>query len=407
MSSGDKNLRAVTAGPPNPTVRSKRKARTDSRRRFSIIVFVLIGAAGGAWYFSRHNLQFREAKSILTTDPQRAAELLEAVVASKGDDFPDAQVLWSRALLRSNRLDEAIGCLSQIKKPQIADASELLRLADDAQSAHVTLLEVMALEAISKETAERPAAIGRLSALRQRAGDFYGALTLAEELAILQPENAAPWLALAQIHERTMKLPVAATNYVEYLARTNDPAKRANALRPLIRVLIHLREWKDARRYQDELKQNTTAALPNPEDEIQEARIRRLEGNTEGALTLVNGILTHEPNNLAALELRGLLWMETGEYEHAAEDLSAVVARVPLNKDIHYRLAQSLTKLRRTQLAEFHFQENRRLLNLSNRILELQNMQTLDTNHRFELIRLYDQTGMKSMADQLRNRPTK
>lgn len=74
--------------------------------------------------------------------------------------------------------------------------------------------------------------------------------------------------------------------------------------------------------------------------------------------------------------------MDAADYQAAVIDFKQILRQAPWNKQAHYKLAQVLIKLGETTAAELHFKENRRLLGLSNRILELQRIPVLDADQR-------------------------
>jgi len=367
-------------------------------------LLLLTVACGVSWYFGRPYLLVYQAKSLLVTDPKRAAELLEDAVASAGDRFPDAQVLWCRALLRSGRWQEALGCFSQIKNPELTDGAALLDLAGDARADNLTLLAEMSLGAISPSNTHRPEALEHLIDIRKQKGDLNGILSLASELATLQPEDASPWQSMAYAHEQMMLLPVAAKDYREYLAREQIPRERVSGLRSIIRILIHLGEKEDARERQDELAHLTVCHSPNAVDQLNEGRLRRLEGDIDGAWNQATAIIQDDKNSFLAIELRGTLSMDRVDYVAAESDFRTVINHEPWNKQAHYKLALTFARLGREKEAEVHFKENRRLLEFSNRILELQNKLVLTPDEKSELINALEQTGLKTIADQMRQR---
>lgn len=159
----------------------------------------------------------------------------------------------------------------------------MLNLAEDAKVAQVNLLTIMAFEGISHDSPERSAALEGLISIRKQAGDLNGTLLLATELSTVQPKNPTPWLVMGQVHERMLALPDAAEDFRRFLARAKDSAQRNEALRSLVRVLIQLGERNEARIYQNELIQQNAGQIPNYEVEINEVRLRRLEGNIKGA----------------------------------------------------------------------------------------------------------------------------
>lgn len=357
------------------------------------------------WYAVRPPQLVRQAEAILERDPVQAAELLENAVASSWGEYRDAEVLWARALVRAGRWEEALGCWSEIQSPELGNSRGLLALADDAAAADVPLLAVLSLKAISPHDPLRSVAIERLISLKQQVGDNVAAMGLAEELAQLKPANPIPWLMKARLREQAAALPEAAADYREFLSREKDPARRAEGLRSITRLLTALGERQEARTRLDELSRSLVTL--RPEDHLQEAQLRRLEGDIKGAWTEVELVLASESSNLTALELRGTLAMDRGDYAAAVIDLQSVINQQPWNQGSQYKLSQALTKAGRGDEASGHLTESRRLHKLSLRILELRAQGDLTATEIDELAQALEQTGLKSAAERLRRNPAR
>jgi len=381
--------------------RQRRPGRmlTSRRAAWSLIAIPVFGLF---WYFVRPSYLVYEARGLLATDPAAAAELMQNYLSSFPDD-QESHVLWAHALLRSGRWQEAIGCFSQIDKDKLTRTEDLLRLADDARSAKVPLLAVLALEAVGQNSPDRAAALRRLLTIRNEAGDFARTITAGEELTRLRPDDAFPWQVLASIHERQMALPEAINCLRQSLQRESRPSERIHSLRPLVRILIQLGERSEARKSQDEICQNQS--LLTSEDHINEARLLRLEGNIDRAQDQATKILDVDRNNVIALEIRGTILMERADYAAAEADFRRTISLQQWNKQAHYKLAQILTKTGQTKEAAFHFAENRRLLDLSSRFLHLQQNPSRSDSEQQELISLMQQLGLKPAAEHLKDSP--
>ncbi len=371
-----------------------------SWKRLGLSLLIILLLTGLWWYGVRPLMLVRQARAILTTDPQTAAGLLEDAVASSLTSQRDAEVLWTRALVRSGQGEEALGCFSLIQAPELAEAGGLLDLANDAMQAQLTLLAVLALEAIPHTSPRRSDALSGLVHIKQLYGEHAAALKLAAEWTQLQPQNPAPWLARALTHEQQLSFTEATQNYREFLARENAPVQRSEGLRSLVRLLILLGEREEARQLQDELSRlQTTLAVV---DHFHEAQLRRLEGNIDGAWREIEQVLEADASDLNARELRGTLAMDRHEYARAATDFEAILKQQSWNKAAHYKLAQTLAKLGREAESASHFAENRRLLQLSTRILDLRNKPDRTADETAELIHAMEQTGLTAAAERLR-----
>lgn len=357
--------------------------------------------AGGAWlYVGRPYLLVHQARELIENDPAQAAALLDEALDGTLLSNPENELLWSRALLRSGRWDEALGCFSQISKPQELDGSALLELADDAAARNVSLLTVMALEAIPRDTPARTGAIQRLVEIRKREGDTEAIEKLASEWALRDPDQPDPWQLLAAIHEQQMLLSEAVQDYRKWVDREKTPERRMEGLRSLVRTLIALGERDEARVRLTELSK--TSPRPQLVDQLYDAQLKRLEGDIEGAWAGINEVLRVEPSHLTALELRGTLAMDRADPARAVEDFERVLRVQPWNQQTQYKISQCLTRLGRSAEALPHLEESKRLLKFSNRILELIGKQNLTTEETDELVNAFEQTGLKTAAERWR-----
>ncbi len=391
--------------PKQPSAQSAVAAQEPihlSWKQMGLGLLAIIVLAGLWWFAVRPQLLVRQAREILSSDPQAAARLLEDAVTASLLGARDAEVLWARALVRSGQAEEALGCFGLIKSPELAEAGGLLDLADDAMVAEMSLLAVLTLEAIPTDSPQRGEALERLISIKQQFGDSVAALKLATEWTQSQPANAASWRTKARLHEQRLEFPEAILDYREALTREANATGRAEIQRSQVRLLIVLGEREEARKVQAELSR--TAIVPTTADQLLDAQLRRMEGDIDGAWSEVEKVLQVEVSHLVALELRGTLAMDRHEYARAEADWEAILQRQPWNKAVHYKLAQTLAKLGRETESASHFAENRRLLKLSLRILELQGRSDLSASEKSELSRALEQTGLKAAADRLRPR---
>lgn len=365
--------------------------------------FVCLVLLGFWWSVARPYFLIREARSLLESDPLQACSRLEDAIDCTLVRNHQAELLWCRALLLSGQSDEALGCFSQMQPIEQVDGTALLELADDASAMNIPLLTLMALDAISPQQPARLGAVQRLVGIRKRQGDTNALLKLANEWIQLAPHAPEPWSLLASLHEQRISLAEAAQDYRQWYIRESDIRRQKDCLRGLIRTLIALGEHGEARTRWNELSQlNETPELM---DHFFDAQLLRLEGNTEDAWTRIHDVLVADPRFVAGLELRATLAMDRADLTGAADDLRRVLKEQPWNQQCHYKLSQCLTRQGKTEEAKTHLLESRRLLALSNRILELVGREKLTSAENAELVDAFEQTGLFSAAERLRRNP--
>lgn len=398
-------VRESTGEVPRNTASSSR-ARSSGRRRFrstAALLVVLAFLAAGWWYVGRHARLHARAEALLESDPAAAAALLEREVSLDPPDDPIALVLLSRALLRTGRIDEALGSFSLIPNPRFIPPEDLIVLADDAASS-APLLSVLALEAVPWGSPAAPDALERLIELQRRHENWPRVQQLAEELIAFAPDRAAGWVAAAQSYDRLMDPVAAGEAWRRALELETDQPRRAMILRAYRRIMITLGEREPARAAHDELEQIDKL---QQEDRIDEARLLRLEGRIEEARAALAGLGADDALAPDAMEVRGFLALDEGNFESAAADFQSVLTSRRENKAAHYGLAQALQRLGRTDEAAEHFAENRRLTALSTLVVDLQAEQRTGDAERVrleELAAAYDELGMFQQAHAVRDR---
>lgn len=401
--SGSSNNTHSTPGRPRrPLSRFSRQFR----RRLFLGCLCGIAIGGFGWYFGRPYFYVSQARRLLLKDPAAAALVLEQEVLSTSGSFPEAEVLWSHALLRSGRWVEAVGAFSQIKSPENAAPASLLALANDAVESKVNSLARVTLESVRAGTPERLKAVELLISLAENDGDFSKVLVLADELDQMVGVHGKSNLSRAYAFEQMMNLPAAADAYERALDDTIAVAEQEKILRTLVKICIQLARAEDARSYMMRLNAINKSDR-SVSDKLSEARLRRLEGDITGAMKVIEEISTTSIMPPEVLEFRAALSIDRRDYSAAIDDLQQVLAAQPLNKQAHYRIAQALVKCGRTAEATVHMSENRRLLALSNRIVSLQMKSNRTSEETEELIDALEKSGMESTAAALLQRSKK
>lgn len=379
------------------------------RRRWLRPVLILLGAAVLTGLILNSlfapQISYWLAQRALPDDPDAALPLLEQAVERAGNDYPAAQLLWSRTLLRTGRWQEALGCFSLIPDPSRLEAESLLELADEAAELNSPLLATLALEAIPPVSPARSEVLVRLIRLRQRQGKWPVVESLARQLLQHEPDHQEAWQALALSLEARISPPEAADAWRGFLRQARDPERRKPALRSLLHLCTELGEREEARSLLDEFKAASGSNPLPPDVRLREAVLLRMEGQLEAASQAVEALLNEQPDDAAALELRGTLAMDRRDYERARQDFETLCDRQPRNKQAHYRLAQCLQQLGQTEDARRHFAENKRLTEISIRILDLQS--TVRTGpaeiERLEQLALaYEEIGQALTAERHR-----
>jgi tetratricopeptide (TPR) repeat protein len=373
------------------------------RKRLVLLCMFSVVVGCIAWHFGSPHLYLWQARRLLQKDPSAAALILEHDVLARAGSFPEAEVLWSHALLRTGRWAEALGAFSQIEDAHAADPAALVALALESMERKVYPLAGMASNAVKDDSTERPQAVEILLKLAEREGNFVAVLKLIDELDRIAPDRTGTGLLRARALEQLMDLPAAAVAYEEALERPEKTDDVLPILRSLVRIYIQLARPFEARVQLNQLL-SQSIGHSSMDDRLSEARVQRLEGNIEGAKRSLEEVLRNGRSDSEVLELRATLAIDSRDYQAAILDLQSVLTEQPWNKQAHYKLAQALTKCGRQEAAAHHLKENRRLLELSNRIVSLRAKTNRTQEETDELIQALEDSGMKATAANLRQR---
>lgn len=396
--------------PSKAKINGHRATSFSLRRSRLLVLLVLLALAAGFWGWSQYVRPRRllaEAERLLDTDPRRAAFLAEQATAAGTRNDPDGLLLWCRALVRRGAWEESLGCFSLIPEPSRLKGEKLLQLAEEAQARGISVLTTLALEAVSESDPHASEAVVRLMAIKLQQGRTAEAVELGRKITVKDPDFAAGWFQLAQALDQTGNPPEAARSYAAFLEKEDRSLseRRLFALRRLRRLSIDLGEFDKARACVVEL--HASNAEPNSQDAVDEAAIRHVDGEIADALAAVNSVLAEEPENVSALELRAAIAIANRDDVAAEKDLRRLLELAPKNKQAHYQLALLLGRSGRSEEAESHFGENRRLTDLSTRIVSLQSQSFAEPEQERkrlgELADAYEQLGQDRLAAQLRS----
>lgn len=334
--------------------------------------FAAIALMGWLWYTRIEPYRlYLHAQREFTGNPKRAAELLEAAVNRSGGIYPEAQLLWSRTFLRLGQPQDALGCFSVISNPGEVKPEQLLDLASEARKAGEDLLARLALEAVPASSPMSIEAIHQRMELALLGGRYQDVQQLGTQLLEHQPDDPLRDFLVAQAQEQSGDPQSAAQYYLAALRVPNqlNPDRVVFGRRRLLRLAIQLGDNQLARECLSDLKERTSLSH---EDRLHQAELLRLEGDTDAAWAEISELLKERPRDLAVRMLHATLGFDRRQDQQAEGDLRVVLQAQPWNKAAHYTLAQILQRTNRNAEAEKHYRENRRLTELSIRVLELQ-----------------------------------
>ena len=396
---------ADKAGPTRP-----------SRRRL-VLLCVLALAAVALLVWQRLTLSTAErlladARREWTSNAIGADQSLERAIEAAGGSWPVAHVLRCRLRVELDRPADALA-YAEVFADELAKApDELLEVADEAQRRKQAAVAARMATLVPSASPRRATALRIMVAAELELGRFPAALEYAQEWSKIETANPEPRLEMARALRRQSRLipAIEACREAVRLARStqaaseagasDSPATRAldgvpaqspvesrakspaesraesraesqvaDALRELVELLVTARDAAGARESFDEL-----AALAADRDELAlaEAYLLRLEGRWGEALPRVEVACQRQADIVEPLFLRGVILMDAGKFDDAATQLADVVRRDPYHKESHYKLAQALQRLGKSDEAAGHLAKSARLTTLVAEHLALQ-----------------------------------
>ena len=331
-------------------------APPTSRRRVIIAAVLAISFVAAIWLRPDATLAYWWGKSLSASDPAQAEELFLWSIFARGGRYPAAQLAWAKMLAEQGQLTESLGCFGRIEDASACDPAELLLLAQIAERAHFAVLSERALDAANRPGPQRAEVLKHLVKFKVRSRAWPEARQVAEEMARLNPQDAAPWDIIARIHLVNRDVTRAAADFRTALTLEASPDDADRTRLELLRLLIRLGDRDEAREHFDKL---TTTGQQTPAARLQDAWLCRLEGRQEQALQIAEAVATADLKSPPARLARGVMLLDAGKLDAALSDLEWVVRVSPDDLEARYKLAVALQQAGRTREAAEHMQRTR------------------------------------------------
>ena len=356
------------------------------------------------WFRDDPRVLLREARAIARVNPSKADDLLIRSIVAAGGNFPDASLERSIIFASHHQIDEAIGCFSQITNPRHCDPAELLRLAKLAIAENSDYLADLALNAARQTGPDEVEILRLLISLNQRHDRQEVVLSDCTRLAELVPEDSAPWLVSARIHDANRNVPEALAFFHKALERNLSPAELNEVRNDLAELYLHEGNLSAAR---EQLEQLRKARDPTESDRLKWAYLLRHEGEFEAALNEIEKVLERNSNHVAALELQGTLQLDCNRPDEAVRQLERVIALQPFRVEAHSKLGQAYQRLNHPEKSALHFKRSRELIETRIKLMDtLERLREHPENEslRDQAIQLHLALGERNAAANLLSR---
>lgn len=356
-----------------------------------------------AWVFFRPSPEdvYFQAKSEYLQAPDRARPLLLRAIDAAGGRFPDAELLLCCTLARQDKWQDVP---ARVQAIDIAACdTELLvefgRLS--FESRHAELAEIALEQVARSDNPQAEYALQMLVAIfheQQRTDDV---LRCAELLVSRAPTRVQNWSQLAAFYEALDQQPDVIDTYRRALQSGVSVVDTLELRHELIEQLILLGDAPEARLELEQLE--TLVAVHGQQTDlarvaVHQARLLRLEGRPQEALSAVNNALNVLGDLSVVLRLRGLLLLDLGRYEEARADLRRVLEVTPFDEITHYKLAEAYRRLGKETEAKRHIDEYDRIHRARLEIEKLEAKATteeLTTTDQEQLSALYRELGQE------------
>ncbi len=321
----------------------------------------------------RNDLQMAVARLLIVgRAPDKAEEKLRSILEKEPHNW-DAKLLLAMALARQEgKQDEALSILEAYRtanpgKPEgyILAAKILARKKMTAQAENL-------LKKGMEKCQDKKAILQTLFAVYEKEQSLEKALKVAEELASLNPEDPANYLALAKIHEqmkafdqagkdwrtaleKAKNAPSLILAYAQFLLRAKKPVEAQKALEEGVKenpnnldLRIGLAELlTKTGKAQDALKilQEADLEKASPARKLAlknaEAKVLLALGKTEESLSKIEEILKENPKDAQALLLKARIALLKKDGETSVAALRQLVDDAPKNAEYRLLLAQA------------------------------------------------------------------
>lgn len=279
-----------------------------------------------------------------------------------------------------------------------------LQLAIDAfiqsgQLAHADWLMEAVLTRHNELTTEEYQGLLRLAAdLKYDLGLEEAVLKYSSQLAALNPSDPEPWRLMAMVHEDRGHL----EQYIQMLDEVvkRDPENSLTERLHITESLITLGDRERSRQQFERIAAESPEAVK--QHPLLEAQLILMEGDTDMAVAIVDGILKRDASNVEATLMRAKLHLGVGEFTEAVELLERITEVSPAHREAHFLMGQALGRLGDHIQSEFHVRIHQRLLDTRVRLHRLERAagrNPADQRVRMELVRLYRELGLDEQAD--------
>jgi tetratricopeptide (TPR) repeat protein len=227
----------------------------------------------------------------------------------------------------------------QVLKSQPELAEEMLLLADS--------------------TGSNPEVLGGLAEAQFQQAKFVEAEETARKWTKLSKTNSLAWKKLAGIQRSQNRIVRAQETLKAGIVFLTDARERDLLREQLIEYFLLADDKNNAFSLIEGFETDTVREAF--QQSLNYAQFLRLDGKLSEAYKVIQACLARDNESMPARMLRGVVLLDQQQYQRAADDLAAVIAESPGNKEAHYKLAMALRGLNRLEEATKHLNISREL----------------------------------------------
>ncbi len=242
--------------------------------------------------------------------------------------------------------------LQNSNRKLIEQALEVLKTRPDLAEEMLTLVD---------DTGSNPEVLGGLAEAQLQQAKFAEAEESARKWTKLSPTDALAWEKLASIQRVQNRIVRAQESLKAGVASVSDARERDLLRERLIEYYLLADDKHNALLLFEHFETDTVRN--EFRQSLNYVQLLRLDGKLAEAYSAIQAYLARNQASTPARMLRGVVLLDQQQFQPAADDLAAVIAAAPGNKEAHYKLAMALRGLNRTDEANRHLNISRELTN--------------------------------------------
>ena len=332
-------------------------------------------------------------------DPELGKQFFKKAIQTKDGDYPNAQLALCNLKATQGEWSTALADFSAIDKTTLR-SDLLIDFGSEAiQSGDLTTAISIFEDIRQRNDGQCTPALRELAQLYQSTHQQEKLIDVLNAITERDPSDYVHLGALIQVLSGTFRNAECLAVIRRALAHSAPPAYetelRFQCLAQLIALGKSEQAWEEVLR----LESLDAQALRLETTRIE---LYRLEGRLEDALDAIQRIFPQVEQDSAAYLMRGSVYFDMADYEHAVTDFERLVQLQPYDERAHYKLSETYRLLGKLDSAQSHRETTQKIRSLRRQLNSL--LQTFSTapdeETRNALAQLYQALGEEQTAQE-------